>query len=188
MYTLASSLKRSLALRNSELIGCPRQNRMAGLDNSWRMARGNALCALQGYKVSFSTPIEEIDVFVTGQEDERLDLITFRGGKWKEWWNRDVELLLALAVLYLSPNVNGAIVLHEVDNQLSEVYIASPSKDEASALVQAALSRWKEHARILKNSPRALALCGYCPAKARCDALDLEKGETSDWPDSYQPG
>lgn len=185
--SLAASLQRSLSLRNSELTGCPRQNRLSGMDNSWRMARGNALCALHGYKVNFNTPIEEIDVFAT-EIDDGLDLITFRGGRWKEWWNWDIRILLSLAKLYLSDNVSGAIVLHEVDNSLSEVYIESPNKDEASALVQTVLNRWKDYARIPKNSPRALALCGYCPVKARCDALDLEKGETSDWPNNYQPG
>jgi hypothetical protein len=147
--------------------------------------RGNALLALAGIKVSGTTPVDDFDVFL-GQY--RSVIYTFRGGKWKPWWDEDLRMLGALGVLYLNEALEGVIVLHELDNDITEVYIPAPSKDEASLLVERAVIGWREFARIPKNSPRALVLCQYCPIKRQCDALDLEKGDTSDWPAGYTPG
>lgn len=178
-------LQRILQTRQSELVGCQRQNRFRGPDTSWRYLRGNALCAQLGYKITVNTPIDELDVFY---EPEEKVIIFYRGGKWKPWWAHDIELTLALCKLYLNEGVTGAYVLHELDNELTQTYVSSPDSDEASELVQVALEGWRNHSRIHKDSPRAQALCQYCPVKRQCDAVDLEQGATHDWPAGYRVG
>lgn len=187
---LLEKLQHSLSLRRTEAIGCPRQNRAVGVADTWDTIRGNGLCILSdAHRISFRIPTgEDIEVFIRrGEEIDTINIVTFRGGKWKPWWTEDIRLLLAFAKAYLDERVTGAWLLHEFDNKLNESYIVGPSADEASKLVQTALTRWKDNERIPKNSPRAY-LCQYCPIKRQCDALDLEKGETSDWPDDYRVG
>jgi len=181
---MIEKLKRLLTTRESELVGCTRRNRLAhDLPVPWRFMRGNSLLAVLAMKIRMNTPIGEIDVFY-----EAPDLLAFRGGTWKPWWNEDFRLLAAIALLYLSGNVRGVHVFQELDGELSERYVDAPSLGEAQGLVQDALEKWRAFARIPKNGPRGFASCPHCPVKRACDALDLEQGATNDWPVDYTAG
>lgn len=178
-------LKRSLQLKDSELIGCIRQNRWREEPLPWGFLRGNALCSLVGLKIRGYSPAGEFDVFLRHDGDL---IVLFRGGRWKEWWNEDIYLLAALSKLYISSTLKGAIVLHELDNKLEEVYVTAPSTEEAKVLVQTALDNWMASKRIRKDSPRARAYCFHCPVKKQCDSTDLQEGEDRDWPADYRAG
>lgn len=180
--SLVQRLERSLDCRQSELIGCWRQNRLRGEDTSWRNLRGNALCAQLGYKIRASTPVDDFDVFFRpGDEDHGDSIITFRGGNVKPWWTDDLKLLGALAKLYICETLKSVLVLHELDAGLHTIVVPVPTVEECNALVQDALNKWKNMDRIKKDSPRAKVLCQYCPVWRQCDSMDLERGEMYDW-------
>lgn len=183
--SVVEKLVRSLDLRQSELIGCQRQNRLRGEENSWRFLRGNALCAHLGYKIRASTPVDDFDVFFRQDEELGDIIITFRGGPWKSWWDEDIELLGALGKLYVCATLKAVLVLHEVDSELKS--LGFPIVAEPEPLVQAALVKWREMDRIKKDSPRAKALCQFCPVWRECDRLDLERGDIHDWNNARDP-
>jgi len=114
-------------------------------------------------------------------------VLTFRGGRWKPWWDDDLRLLAALVTRYHYP-VTGVVALNELDGELREHYVSAPSSEWADEAIRKAIERWEGSQRIPKNSDRAKSYCLYCPVKARCDALDLEKGDTNDWPPDYRVG
>ena len=115
------------------------------------------------------------------------DVLQFRGGQWKDWWRDDCQLLGAVINNYSSLNVQEVELFQEVDGNLKVHYIYVPAGDEAQALVSRALHDWWTEGRIAKNSPRAY-VCTFCSVKARCDALDQERGQTEDWPHNYKVG
>jgi len=174
-------LERSLYAKGSELVGCQRQNRIRGEDNSWRFIRGNALCAHLGYKIRASTPIDDFDVFFRQDEELGDIIVTFRGGSWKPWWDEDIQLLGALSKLYVCQTLSSVLVLHELDSSIQGVVRPVGDLDECSKLVQAALDKWRDMGRIRKDSPRAQALCQFCPVWRECNRLDLERGDIHDW-------
>jgi len=180
---LVDELNRLLATTSSELIGCMRKNRWDPNASDWRFTRGNAVLGHLGYKVRCYSPIGEFDIYIRHGGEH---ILLFRGGNWKAWWKEDIHLLLALCQLYTSAKIKGAIVLQELDSKLYEHYVEAAPEPEK--MVQHALDQWRDFARISKNSPRSTAYCPYCPVKARCDAEDLARGQTSDWPKGYQVG
>lgn len=187
--SLLSRLERVLQTRQSDLIGCQRQNRLRGEDSSWRFLRGNALCAQLGYKIRGHTPVDDFDVFLRLADEEYGDcVVTFRGGQAKSWWGEDFYLLGAITKLYICETLKHVLVLQEVDSRLDLVIVEVPDAEQCGALVQLALNKWRNLDRIKKDSPRAKALCQYCPVSRQCDALDLERGETHDWPNSKPVG
>lgn len=172
----------TVSTRDSEVLGCPRRNRWSGQRKLWRILRGNTILAALGTRVTFDTAIGPVDVFIRD-----TTLLAYRGGKWKSWWIEDLTLLLALCHMS-GINVIQAALLQELDSKLTTHYIGAPPHEEAGRLVSAAIERWRSEARIPKNSGRAAVTCPWCPVKAACDAKDLERGETADWPSDYRIG
>jgi hypothetical protein len=159
--------------------GCLRKN--IWTDKVWRDVRGEALLSTLGQRVMVDTPVGSYTACLYDTY-----LLAFRGGKWKSWWREDLQTVHALTSKYGSP-CNGTIVLQELDGRLSQVYIEPPSQAESEQLVLNALDAWKNQSRISKSGPRAY-LCNFCQVKRRCDAFDLDVGQTQDWPKDYQVG
>jgi hypothetical protein len=115
------------------------------------------------------------------------DILQFRGGQWKDWWQEDCKLLGVIVNTYSSLHVSCVDLIQEVDGKLYAHYIGVPTGDEAQRLASRALQSWWGEDRIAKNSPRAY-VCQFCSVKGRCDALDQERGQTTDWPPNYKVG
>jgi hypothetical protein len=175
-----AELRTKTLFRHPDVLGCIRRNR---LDPStpWRWARGNSLLLLIGETAPLQTPFGGFDVFYRGTEDG-LWLLQFRGGQRQPWWDEDALLLAALVLTYSSLNPVGVSTISELDGQLYIHYLGSPDAEEAFHLAEAAMERWKRGERIAKDSPRGKAICPYCPVRNPCLLLDLEAGETHDWP------
>lgn len=178
---ILDELQTKLYLRQSELIGCPRRNRWIEEPQLWRFLRGNALVLLSADDVAVvETPVGFVDIPVHYTAEGPAEIIQFRGGKWKAWWEEDIQLLLSIALIYSELNPPGCVVIHEDQGDLTTKYIQSEPAN-AQGLVEAALKRWERFNRIAKNSSRAYVVCPYCPVKERCDAEDLQTGATADW-------
>jgi hypothetical protein len=115
------------------------------------------------------------------------EVLQFRGGQWKDWWHDDCRLLGVVINAYSSLNVKDVVLIQEVDGALYAHYIGVPTGDEAQVLLSRALRDWQDEGRIAKNSPRAY-VCHFCSVKGKCDALDQERGQTTDWPPHYKVG
>lgn len=179
--TLLGELQAKLYLRPSELLGCARRNRWAEEFVQWRSRRGNALLLLAADDVAVvETPAGFIDLPVH-YDHGVAELLQFRGGVWKAWWEEDIQLLLAIARVYSLLDLVGCTVFCEDQGDLTTRYI-SADQLAAHALVAAALKRWERFVRIAKDGPRSYTMCPYCPVKERCDAEDLQTGATTDWP------
>lgn len=179
MENIELKLNRLLSFRHCPLVGCARQHRLAPL-TGWKFARGNALLAyLGGNKVSVGTPAGDFDVYLYWGA-----VMSFRGGPFKEWWREDMLMLQAVVTKWgpEAPGPYEGLLVQELDNRPVLHYFDAPSLEEAERLSQSALSAWKKQERIRKNTQRAYAVCPHCPARMECLALDLERGETGDWP------
>lgn len=180
--TLLAELQTKLYLRYSELIGCTRRNRWAEEIVQWRSRRGNALLLLAADDVAvLETPAGFVDLPIHYTSSTEAELLQFRGGTWKAWWEEDIQLLLAVSRVYSTLGLTGCVVLHEDQGDMTTRYIAAESLT-SHVLVAAALKRWERLDRIAKDGPRATTMCPYCPVKERCDAEDLQTGATADWP------
>jgi hypothetical protein len=180
---LIERLDQITQMRPFPLMGCVRRNVWTeGAEaQTWKWRRGTALLAVAAHKSAFVWPGGVFDCFSTFTQDG-LVLFIFRGGKPKPWW-RDDAMVLAGAIATNSAFVlAGVCVVFEVDGALHERYFEAPA-EEAAARYMEALEGWKgEHpTRINKQSPRGTVICKSCPVKNRCDALDMELGETGDW-------
>ena len=125
------------------------------------MLRGNAILHIIAEKRPVDTGTGVFDVY-----HRPPFLVTFRGGKWKPWWEDDIQLVAALAITHSDIEFDGTIVLHELDGDVTLKYIPSPPNVEA--LVQTATSQWdpeEVHYRIPKDGARAAVLCKYCPVQ-----------------------
>jgi len=186
-----SDLQAKLKCKDCSLIGCARRNRWSPQPIDWRYLRGNAVleCAGRKERVTGGRDVGSFDVYLAYGWRERTETVAlvFRGGRWKSWWEADFQLLAALIVRYNFP-ITGVVVLRELDSELTEHYVAAPPSELAGAGIRKAIERWETSQRIPKNSDRAKASCLYCPVKARCDALDMERNETDDWPQGYRVG
>ena len=141
------------------------------------MLRGNAILHIIAEKLSVEAGTGAFDVY-----HRAPFLITFRGGKWKPWWEDDIQLLAALVVTYSDISTEGTLVIHELDGDVTLRYIPLPPNVEA--LVNRATTDWNPdttRSRISKKSGRAAVLCKYCPIRSECARLDLEYGMTEDW-------
>lgn len=174
---LVAEIKHDTDLEPCKLIGCMRKN--AWVDESWRDYRGNALLKLlSNVTIELDSPAGYFEVYA------RMPyLLQFRGGHRKVWWDHDIKKILALA-----KHLQGCILIQEVDGNLHQHYIESPSTSEAESIVLAMREKWEGLERIAKNTQRAHVMCHHCPVKKRCDALDLERNQTDDWPKDYHVG
>jgi hypothetical protein len=173
-------IQQSLSTSRTPLLGCPRQNLWS--PQEYRDYRGEALLAAVGSKCQIDTPYGSLDFYMYGPW-----VLQFRGGYKKPWWDEDVTLLCAIVSRWCSIQPDGVIIIQELDGKLSQYYVDAPSADTARALVDAAIKRLTAEDRISKSSPRA-SICRHCLVKKACDALDLERGQTQDWPKGYVIG
>lgn len=182
--TVLTELQTKLYLRTSELVGCTRRNRWSESALQWRSRRGNALLLLAADDVAtIETPAGFVDLPIHYVQQDHIDaeLLQFRGGTWKAWWEEDIRLLLAMTRVYSTLGLTGCVVLHEDQGDLTTRYIAAEPL-MAHAMTATALRHWEQFARIAKDTVRAFTVCPYCPVKERCDAEDLQTGATADWP------
>src|SRR5512135_1199112 len=164
-----------LPMRKIPLTGCLRKNRLTENETpTWRDVRADALLSVLGARQVFPGPnnTPPWEAYVRAPY-----LITFRGGNWKEWWQKDLEVLAALA---RSIGLHGVVVLHEFAGALNIVYIQCPA--DHLALIEKAVSEWQRSDRINKSSPQGRAWCRFCPVSSACMQIDLERGQTDDWP------
>ena len=176
-----------IAARPCPLVGCVRQRKlMRDLPLSWRFARGDAVLAQLGARTQINTDVGPFDAFIARTSTDGSALLVWRSGQRRPWWNEDVELTLACAQVY-GALVDGAILVQELDSELSTHYIERLDPAKARTLVEAAKERFNATARIQKNGPRGRGQCLHCPVKAECDFIDLSRNETSDWPEGYVP-
>ncbi len=174
---LLQELKQKFLSTECPLVGCMRQNAWSARTR-WQDYRGKAiLMALGKMQHHHSDLCGDYDTYAYGDY-----LLQYRGGHKKVWWEHDITKLLAVTQIYV-----GCILIQEVDGELHQHYIPAPSQEEAKHLLLALRERWSSLERIAKNTQRAY-MCRYCPVKARCDALDVEQGQTDDWPDHYKAG
>lgn len=177
---LLTELREKTLTRHPGVIGCPRRNRLDAAQ-SWRWARGNSLLALIGDKISIEAPFGVFDTFYRITTESEW-LLQFRGGAHQPWWDEDALLLASTVIVYSNLNPAGVSTISELDGQLGVRYTGSPTVEEASRFATDALRRWQESRRIAKDSPRGKAICSYCPVRNPCLLLDLESGDTADWP------
>lgn len=165
-----------------QVLGCVRRNVLGRAEGQleWRFLRGNALLLLLGTRRMVR--VKGLPDFEVIRGDAQQTLL-FRGGQRQPWWDEDAKLLMALQMQANFGCGGGCIIVQELDGQLKEWYVAPPSQEEAQNLYREAVEAWRNRSRIAKSSVRArVALCPHCPVKRTCDLMDLEAGETSDWP------
>jgi len=151
--------------------------------DKWRNYRGNAILkVLATGKARHSSPLGDFELYIRYPY-----ILQFRGGKKKPWWESEVQKLLALTSGTEKAFYEGCILIQELDGELHEHYIVSPSPAEAAQIVLGLTERAEDLHRIMKNSQQAY-MCRFCTVKRQCDALDLERGETDDWPSDYVAG
>jgi hypothetical protein len=149
----------------------------------WRNIRGDAILSAIGMRGAIVVPsVGTFEIYLYGEW-----LLQFRGGRHKPWWDGDCKLLVAIVNAHSVLHLRGACIIEELDGALSEYYVEAPVGDEAQQLVAHALQAWQTEGRIPKNSPRAY-VCHFCAAKRSCDATDVERQETHDWPPAYRAG
>lgn len=179
--TLLQQLAKAVECRWPVVVGCARQNILSPV-RPWRHARGNALLALVGVKAVVSAPFGPFDVFYRMDERGQTQLLQFRGGDWRPWWDEDLTLFGALVAVYSNLNPVSIAVLHENRGDLTARYI-SVDREHAHTLVSETLTHYAVDppTRIAKNGLRARATCPYCPAATSCKVIDIDTGQTDDW-------
>lgn len=163
------------------VLGCIRQNVLAP-KQAWRYLRGNAVLALIGTKLEITTPFGWLTVWIRYHEDGPV-LLQFRGGKFSTWWIDDCAVVVGLINNHTTLGVIGTLLVQELDNALTTHYFTAPTN--AGALAQEALAQWRKEQRLQRQSTKALYMCPRCPVLKRCMAMDLERGETADWPKDF---
>lgn len=176
-----------LSVTPCNLVGCVRQNLLlADAPEDYRNIRGNALLALIGERVLLDAPSGAFHVF-TFDEGNGPVLLLFRGGKPKPWWDEDARVLLAVVNTY-GFRCYEAVILYELDSRLYSYRVPAPSTEMAKSIIAERALKYRTFARISKKTYRGRVICSHCPVKAECDRVDMERNETSDWPEGYQPG
>ena len=163
-----------LILRPNPLLGCKRRNHLSESAPQWRNVRADTLLAKVASKRVFpgphgTPPWEAYTRFPY--------IITFRGGSWKEWWDKDLQTLAALAK---SAGLEGVVVIHEVAGNIQFVYIQCPANYQS--LILEAATDWLHANRINRSSQQGYAWCPHCPVLTKCMELDVSNGQTADWP------
>lgn len=185
---LVSQLYSLLAVRQCKLVGCLRQNSLIGDgEERWRMIRGNAILHALGRKVTIEYPLGIFDAFIR-QDEEGTHLLTFRGGSMKKFWEDDAQMLAACVMVFSQLPIDTIKIVREEDGKI-QIHTLLPEQD-ADHMVESALTEWdqKPVGRIYRQSTRGRIWCPHCPVASRCAAIDLEYGQTKDWPSGGQNG
>lgn len=189
---ITDELERCLRTDNPIFIGCIRRNEWTkGEVVPYRFYRGNSLLALVGQRTKIAYPPGFFDAWVREKGDGGYDVLTFRGGPYKPYWDEDCRLLAACVAAYTALQIDGCMLLHEFDNTLRVRYFGLPA--DYKCLVEQQVEAWKagtpeEPTRLGKHTRRAYSYCYNCPVLDKCDALDLIKGDTGDWPQQKRKG
>lgn len=171
-------LERQLAVVPPPFLGCARQRRLVET-RPWSLARMNALLYVAGQLAVVYWREHHFDVFLSRVDP--FTLLMVRGGSWQNWWVEDAHALIAVVNANSNLQVRGVEVIHELDSKLHARYVEAPTEAEARRITSM-LESWHPDTRLVKNSPRAWVACNRCPVRRACDALDLEQGQTADWP------
>jgi len=167
------------------LIGCVRRNEWHGWDNIWKLIRGNAILQCIGERVAVKYPLGVFVVWLRENREDAYDVLQFRGGPYRYWWDQDCRNLASLVSVYTSLNITGTVLFHEFDNVLRTRYYPRPA--DSKAVVEALMLHYhsgteESPIRLKKDTQQGRVYCYNCPVKQRCDAKDMELGETTDWP------
>lgn len=177
-----------IAGRSCLLTGCARQRKLTRDDRptTWRTVRGDAVLRCLGTRTQIDTEVGPFDAFIAAVANGELMLV-FRAGREQPWWQEDIEVQMACAQL-AGATITGTLLIQELDSELTFRYFDCLDLTKARTLVDAATERFNTTARIAKNGARGRGQCPHCPVKAKCDFIDLSKGENLDWPKGYVPG
>ncbi len=167
----------SLGARPFPLLGCPRRNAWSA---PWTSDSASAVLDKVGQRATLLWRGQEVDVYMTPDAEP----IMWRGGPWRDWWIQDMETLAAFVQTSSNFRASGVYMLHEVDGRTHVRYVEAPAERVQTAYAEL-MERWAANPdappRIDRASDKAKYLCWRCPAKKRCEASDLERGETRDW-------
>ena len=159
------------------LLGCPRRNAWS---TPWTSDSAIAVLDTVGLRTTLVWLGRNIDVHTAPDGN----LLLWRGGPWQDWWIEDAETLAAMVQSVSNIRAIGVYVLHEVDGQTHVRYVETPAERVQTAYAEL-MERWTKDSsappRIRRDSDKAKYLCWRCPAKKRCEASDMESGETKDW-------
>lgn len=169
-----------LRVRGAVLLGCHRRNNWED-ESSYRMLRGNAILKMAGQSYMVQTPAGAMDFYV---ETETDSLLQFRAGsEWRQYWMDDAAIIWAFVHSQLGlSNIIKFIVEHKGNIKIVERMVPNVPDEEVISRV---LKLYNSNGRLAKNTQRAYHVCRYCPFKARCDALDISRGDTDDWGANY---
>ena len=166
-----------LHVRPLPLLGCPRRNVWSP---PWTSDTAVAVLGVVGVRATVVWLGENVDVYTAPDGN----LLMWRGGPWRDWWIQDMETLAAMVQTVSNIHASGVYMLHEVDGRTHVRYVETPS-ERVQTVYAELLERWAADSdtppRIDRGSDKAKTLCWRCPAKKRCEASDMEKGETQDW-------
>ncbi len=160
------------------LLGCPRRN---AWDSPWTSDAAVAVLDKIGRRAVVEWRGESVTIFTALNGS---DLLLWRGGPWRDWWIQDMETLAAMVQSVSNIRASGVYMLHEVDGRTRVRYVETPAERVQTAYAEL-MERWAANPdvppRIDRRLDKAKYLCWRCPAKKRCEASDLESGDTRDW-------
>lgn len=181
MIEVLKARARTIHLRPNPLEGCIRRNKLDETERGWRWLRSVALLDRLADREQVHLPTGEVyDIHIARTEHGDCGVL-FRGGREKPWWRDDAELQAACLVTFASQNVQGMVILQELDSDLLWHYFANPAAPTQLATTAFKGLHAEPPSRLDKSSARAHASCRYCPVKWDCDRLDLQYGHTRDW-------
>ncbi len=160
------------------LLGCPRRNVWGA---PWRSDAAVAVLDKVGRRATVVWRGESVTIFTALNGN---DLLLWRGGPWRDWWIQDMEMLAAMVQTVSNIRASGVYMLHEVDGRTRVRYVETPAERVQTAYAEL-MKEWAENPgappRIDRASDKAKYLCWRCPTRRRCEASDLESGDTGDW-------
>ena len=163
------------------LIGCPRRNVWT---SNTSVFIGSGILDVVGSKYKVIWEGDEVSYHVS---PEPMGLMMMRGGKWKSWWLDDAKIMLGMLKRSDSPwgsRLHGVYLVQEEKGSVSVSFLDISHNDAVEAYDKA-MSKWdstlKIPPRLDRGSERGKTVCWKCPVKRRCEALDLEIGETEGW-------
>ena len=171
----------NLTLRQP-LSGCMRRNQWDLRKPKYSLVKGNAVLFTMGAeRVTISTPAGPSDHMILGTK-----VCLFRAGPWRPYWVDDAHAEIKLLRVCGIAAHDVALIAHENKGELVVKEVDCGDHPDCYMSDLTSLFKfYKEQDRILKHDQRALRICRSCPVKQKCDALDRERGETSDWHIDY---
>ncbi len=160
------------------LLGCPRRNTWT---HGWRSDAGAALLDQVARRERVEWLGRPVGIFMTAVGPT---LFLWRGGPWRDWWVREAELLAGMVGSVSNIRATRVCVLHEVDGRTHVRYVETPT-ERVQTLYADEMTRYTADPdappRLHRDKQQAKQLCWRCPVRKRCEALDLESGDTKDW-------